>query len=109
MKSAKVPKIFVCNLATQEGETDNFTALDHWNTFMNHSGVQPTHFLVNGKILSINSEKQKPIVTPSVLPKIDATVVSDDLIDPSMPTRHDPLKLANAIIKIVAPRRQFFQ
>ena len=55
-------------------------------------------FSPEGKEITINSEKQKSIIMGSILPDINATVVSEDLIDTLMPTRHDPAKLANAII-----------
>lgn len=33
-----IPKIYICNIMTQPGETDGFTAYDHVNTLINYGG-----------------------------------------------------------------------
>ena len=43
-------KVFVCNVATQSGETDGYGVAEHLNAFQTLAGVSVTHVLVNSNV-----------------------------------------------------------
>jgi uncharacterized cofD-like protein len=95
-------KIFVCNIATQPGETDNMTSADHITVFERISGVRATHFLMNDNIQPIEPPQEQRVIEPvDDVPRSSAQVVFDDLLDDSRPSHHDSRKLADAIRRLV--------
>ena len=101
VRRSKAPKVFVCNIATQHGETDGLSAEDHLRVFEEHSGAPPTHFLVNNHIQPLAPRfEQEPVTLNRPLDRDSTRVVFRDLLDESFPSRHDPRKLAAAILRI---------
>ena len=101
VRRSKAPKVFVCNIATQHGETDGLSAEDHLRVFEEHSGAPPTHFLVNNHIQPLAPRfEQEPVTLNRPLDRDSTRVVLRDLLDESFPSRHDPRKLAAAILRI---------
>lgn len=43
---SKAPKIYVCNIMTQPGETDGKNALDHLNVLIEHAGVNFIDYII---------------------------------------------------------------
>ena len=91
-------KIFVCNVATQSGETDGMSVSEHLEIFQQHAQVSATHLLLNDAHLPIDpASGQEPI--PAQPPTgFSGRLVIADLIDEHMPTRHDSEKLALTIM-----------
>jgi uncharacterized cofD-like protein len=101
VRRSKAPKIFVCNIATQHGETDGLSASDHLRIFEEHSGVSATHFLLNDHIHPIAPDfAQDPVTPEEQLSGTSAQIVLRNLLDETLPSRHDPHKLATAIREI---------
>ena len=101
VQKTTAPTIFVCNVATQRHETDGYSAAQHLKVFREHSGVSINHLLVNSNVEPLPETWNQLAITPQ--PKIDdfdGTVVLADVINTSMRTRHDPEKLALAIVSI---------
>lgn len=97
-------KIYVCNVATQPGETDNFTCGDHVRAVETHGGSGLINLVVqnnsfNGKLLSgmqwvtVGKERDLPI-----------SVYEANLIDDTEPWHHDSAKLAEAIMSLYQER-----
>ncbi|MCH8199423.1 MAG: uridine diphosphate-N-acetylglucosamine-binding protein YvcK, partial [Chloroflexi bacterium] len=94
-------KIFVCNIATQHGETDGLSAGDHLRVFERHSGVSVTHVLVNSRIVSLAPEfQQEPLSADDPFDGFDGVIMRADVIDASLLSRHDSGKLAAAVSSI---------
>ena len=107
IEAARVPKVFVCNVATQEGEPDGFTASDHLRVFEWHTNVTGTHFLENqSAVMPPLASSQEPIVAERPSEFAGCTVIAE-LVDPEMATHHDSDKLAKAVLGI-AGRRSFW-
>ncbi|MEE8518516.1 MAG: gluconeogenesis factor YvcK family protein [Dehalococcoidia bacterium] len=101
VSASGVPRILVCNIATQPGETDGLSAADHMRAFELLSGVAVTHFLMNDHVLSIDrGHHQDPVEATREIEGFNGVVVLKDLIDESLPSRHDPKKLSSAIIEL---------
>jgi uncharacterized cofD-like protein len=103
LQRARAAKIYVCNLATQPGETDNYTVADHVATLLQHI---PANFL---DIVLANSNLSVPpetggghtlFVQPTA--PTEMRMITADLVDESQPWRHDSAKLAKAVIDLLA-------
>jgi uncharacterized cofD-like protein len=112
LKASRAAKVYVCNVATQRGETDDFEAVDHVFALEEHVGRGVVdHVLVNS-----NLEPAKALIKPewSVrevglggLDKLDGSVrvVLEDVVNPEFPLRHDPAKLSRALIQLAREHR----
>ena len=98
--AARAPKLFVCNIATQQGETDGFSAADHLRVFEGQAGVSVTHFLVNAKPLPIAPSYGQSPLSPMHPPGFGGEVLTADLSDGQHLSHHDPDKLARAVLRI---------
>ncbi|MBP2057669.1 putative cofD-like protein [Lactobacillus colini] len=120
VRKTKAEVIYICNIMTQRGETDNFTAADHVRVINNHLGG---HYidtaLVNGAKIDMDKfhpEDYDEYLVPvrsdfEGLRKQDCRVITDDFIDQrSGLVFHDGRKVAKEILNIAfeayARRRQ---
>ena len=98
--------VYVCNVATQPGETDHFGAADHIRAINDElgSGVL-TCALVNsntGPAAAIKPEWRVDAVTFEGWRRAERSVpiVARDVVNDTNPLRHDPDKLATALLQI---------
>ena len=102
--SSRAIKIYVCNIATQAGETDAFTCYDHVRALEGHVG----HDLFD--IILCNDNYEGDAGTASRWVVADEKTLSDsrthcaDLKDNDHPWRHDAVKLARVIADIFYER-----
>lgn len=106
LKTSPAIKIYVCNVATQPGETDNFRASDHLRVLENHLDENVFDFVL------VNSNYSLPL-PPSAQAAGVRRVVFDqdaiaersihcvlaDVVNPRVASHHDPDKLAKTIMK----------
>lgn len=106
LRASKALKIYVCNLATQAGETDGYNAADHVRAIYDHVGES----LFDYVLVNDNLEVQKPANWNAEMVKATADgpyrFWSADLVDPEKPWRHDPTKLAQSIMSIYASHQR---
>ena len=98
--AAPAPKLFVCNIATQSGETDGFSAADHLRVFEGQAGVSITHFLVNARPLPIDPSYRQVPIAPMPPPGYGGEVLTVDMSDENQVSHHDPDKLARAVLRV---------
>ncbi len=110
VKSSKAIKIYVCNVMTQPGETDNFTASDHLRVIAEHAPGKRLfdYALVNKEppgheILERYEKYGQRFVTPDVetIRAMGYTPLAVNLISQTDIVRHDPARLAEAIYRII--------
>lgn len=94
-------RIYVCNVATQPGETDGFDVGQHVSALRRHvgGGLFPYVLANNNPI----SSPELPHLEPVALhyPSDDAyQVIAADVVDETTPWRHDSKKLAQAIMRL---------
>jgi uncharacterized cofD-like protein len=112
IRCSTATKVYVCNVATQRGETDNFGVADHFRALHKHmDGPIVDHVLVNSN-LGPASTKIKPewsvnAVDPQGVAELEgiAHVVLRDVVNPDFPLRHDPEKLAAALLDMAREER----
>jgi uncharacterized cofD-like protein len=110
----QVMKLYVCNVMTQEGETDDYTAADHLQQIISHTNKDIINcFLVNsGRLTSdllSNYAQQKsfPVLFDRKrLRKMGVSIYEADVIDRTDYLRHNPYKTAREIIRIYNKRRK---
>jgi len=109
--SAKALKFFVCNVMTQPGETDHFSASRHLAVVLDHlHSANPFQYMVvnlqtpTPDILSVYADKGQLFVQPDLtqIRALGATPVTGTLLAEAHLARHDPDKLANCILQKVA-------
>ncbi len=105
---SQATKFYVCNVATQHGETDDFTVGDHLGTLEQHVGPGLFDYVVaNDNIVGPLPEAWHS--TPVVLnghAVNGARVVTADVVSEKNRYHHDPVKLASAIISTYSGRAQ---
>ena len=104
LASSLAPKAYVCNVATQAGETAGYDVQDHAEALISHVGRDVFSVVVANSNLI-------PDKTPGggaewVLPPkhgaLDVPLLLADLADNQYPWRHDPAKLADALMGLIA-------
>lgn len=102
-------KIYVCNIATQPGETTDYTVADHVLALEQHIGRGVFQMvLANNAYPTENAGEFTHYVIPApdhheIVQRYEVRYV--DLIDTERPWRHDPVKLANAVLQISEDER----
>lgn len=102
IKASRALKVYICNIATQSGETDLYSCYDHTRALEEHVGDN----LFDIVLCNDNYEGQLNPGTQWVLmdekTQADSRVRCSDLSDVSYPWRHDSAKLARTLIEILA-------
>lgn len=102
-------KLFVCNVATQHGETDNFSVADHIETLERHTGKGIVNaVLANNNIAENLPEAWRsspvPISNDGVRAFEGLRLVQADVVAEENRYRHDPDKLAATIMRLYDER-----
>ena len=96
---SKAIKYYICNVATEIGETQNFTVGKHIEVLENYLGSGVLDVIIaNDNIGDIGDQYLGESVKLDISP-IKHVLATTDLLDQSHKVRHDSYKLANFIIK----------
>ncbi len=103
IRVSRAVKIYVCNIATQPGETDAFTCYDHIRALESHIGEDLFDaILCNDNYSGEIGASQWTLADEKTLS--DSRVYTADLVDDPHPWRHDSTKLAKTIMDIFYER-----
>jgi uncharacterized cofD-like protein len=99
-------KVYVCNVATQHGETDSFAVSDHFRALVRHTGRNLFDYVL------ANSNVQEPLpdawhsepVRVDDLSLDGARVIAADVVSIENRYHHDPKKLADTLIRLYYQR-----
>jgi uncharacterized cofD-like protein len=102
-------KIFICNVMTQPGETDNYTVSDHLKAVYDHIGTQLFDYVIvnNGEIpIQVQDKYAEKGAKPVQLDWDEVTghgykVIADTLVLFRTYLRHDADKLSQHIYQLV--------
>ena len=104
IKASRAMKLYVVNVASQKGETDNYTCGDHVHSVEKYLGGPIFDIVVCNKVTNgKTSTKVEWVRLDDDLDQKYATYVSD-LVDEVSPWRHDSKKLGQAIIDLFYER-----
>lgn len=109
ISSANAFKIYVCNVMTQQGESDGYSASDHVNAIVSHAGKDVINAcLVNDAKVPLDAQSRyKAEDSFPVNADVDKirgmgyAVVATDLLGVTDYVRHDSAKLTRALIKLI--------
>jgi uncharacterized cofD-like protein len=100
-------KVYICNVATQPGETDAFTVEDHYGALAQHLGADIfTHVVANNNfVVGFPEHSASKMVRAQEGAARGFELIAADVVDEAKPWRHDPDKLAREILKLYQERR----
>jgi len=113
LMQSKAVKIYVSNIMTEQGETDNFTALDHIKTILQYvrQPIIDCAILNTGRIdeMRLDRYRQEQAVpvdaSSQQILNMGIKVVAEDLVAADDLAWHDTQKLAQTIINIVLNKK----
>ncbi|MGH2477893.1 MAG: gluconeogenesis factor YvcK family protein [Candidatus Limnocylindrales bacterium] len=102
--ATSAPRVYVCNVATQEGETEGFDLARHVATLAEHTapGIADVVLANNRFDARAPTEWQAETVRLHWPPAGLASpprLVLDDIVDPDNAHHHDPARLAAAVVR----------
>lgn len=108
IRASHAVKVYVCNVATEHGETDEFLVSDHVAAIEQHVGSGLFQYvMVNSNVdLSLPVGFASRLVAPrgEDFPRAAYTIVLADVIDTEDPSRHHSRKLAQALLRVYYDR-----
>ena len=104
IRASRALKVYVCNVATEHGETDGYTCGDHVQALIKHAGEE----LFDVVVSNFNKFGELPddihwVETENNL-EIEYPVYRSDLVDPARAWRHDSEKLAKVLMDLFQER-----
>ena len=103
IKASKAYKFYICNVATEKGETDDYSCEDHVKMIEKHAGMH----LIDLVICNHRYEGVLPQGISWVKVKADDNpypIYQADLLDVDNPWRHDSAKAAKTVMDLYFER-----
>jgi uncharacterized cofD-like protein len=98
--ASRAAKVYVCNVATQVGETDGYAVSDHVAGLEAHVGVGLfLTVLANANLdVKVDASLGVELVAMDFSPRAPYRLITADLVDRACPWRHDSDKLARTVL-----------
>ena len=109
LRKSQAVKIYICNVMTQPGETDGYSASEHVQAILDHVGPGIIDYVVINN-QNVAEELQQKYADQGAYPvKSDVDVIEAmgikavlaDVINETNLVRHDPLKLSRTIVSMI--------
>ena len=107
VRAANAVKVYVCNVATQRGETDGFLVADHIAAMERHVGKDVFQYVLvnnNDRITGDIGANSAPVRLNGAMKNVDYRIHEDDVIDVEHPHFHDPKKLSASVMRLYFDR-----
>ena len=104
VRSSRAFRVYVCNVATQKGETDNYDCEAHWTAISAHAGDGLADVVVANDCLDPGLPDSASLVAPPENGLSEAPYYSTDLVDHERPWRHNSSELAERLISLLEER-----
>ncbi len=109
LRRTQAVKIYICNVMTQPGETDGYTASRHVRAIVDHVGPGLIDYVVlNGQEVAPGLQETYArqgaypvVVDTEAVEAFGVKVVKANLISETVLVRHDPVKLSQTIMEMV--------
>ena len=101
IQTSRAAKVYVCNVATQPGETDGFSMEDHLHALDAHTGVELFPVVI------VNLRQQGRLlpdmdwITTSEVSNGSREIIMADVLDEEFPWRHDSSKIAEVLVRML--------
>jgi len=104
VRASRAFRIYVCNVATQAGETDGYDCAAHSRALEEHAGPGLVDLVVANDCLHTEIPGGAKSVRPPENGSIGLPVYLADLVDDERPWRHDSIQLAESLIALLEER-----
>ena len=109
LRRTKAVKIYICNVMTQPGETDGYTASQHVKAILDHVGPGVIDYVVvNAQAIAPDlqeryaSQGAAPVIADiEAIEALGVRAVKANIINETNLVRHDPERLARTIMDMV--------
>lgn len=102
LQATPAPKIYICNVATQRGETDGYTAKEHLQALEKHLGTGIiSAVVVNTRIPNAEIPEDVQWVQPNLETGRKPHVIMTDLVDETSNWQHESGKIAQIIVGLL--------
>ena len=101
IEQTNAKKIYICNVATQKGETEGYSIRDHHNVLKDHSSEYLVDYVIaNNTYAELGERFYGALVKDDGVRLTGAELLQMDLVSENHPVRHDSQKLAKAIMEV---------
>ncbi len=104
VRNSRALKVYICNIATQAGETQAFTCYDHVRALEEHVGEDLFDIILCNDAYDVHLTDDSHWVIVDDRSRSDGRVYTTDLVDDDHPWRHDSLKLARILMDLFYER-----
>jgi uncharacterized cofD-like protein len=109
IEASSAPTIYISNIMTEKGETDNFTTADHLRVIFKHLDQQLIDYvIVNSGIIDeerlqrYQEEGAEPVkLVPEEVEAMGISIIQKDLVSQDDVAWHDPDRLARTVLELV--------
>ena len=102
LRASPATKVYISNIATEEGETDRFTLDDHLRALEAHVGEGLFSYVLAND--NVNVQFPRHLNVEAVAPRTELgngyQLVKHNLVDLENPWQHDPHRLAEALMNL---------
>ncbi len=107
LRQSRALRVYICNVMTQPGETDDYAAEDHLSAIIEHAGLVVDVMVINGRkpsepiIAAYAAENQHPVpFDVGRVRELGVTPFFGDIISEGNYVRHDSRALADTIFRL---------
>ncbi|MFZ5908434.1 MAG: gluconeogenesis factor YvcK family protein [Chloroflexota bacterium] len=104
LRASRALKIFICNIATQSGETESYSCYDHVRALEEHVGEDLFDIVLCNDNYDARLGGSAQWVVADQASRRDARLYTADLVDVDQPWRHDSVKLAQVLMDLFYER-----
>lgn len=108
---SSAPRVYICNVMTQPGETDGYSAEEHLAAILDHAGPVVDSMVVNDRrpsdrtLEAYAAQHQYPVACdPRAVEALGVRPVFADVISEGNYFRHDSQRLADTVMQLAARR-----
>ena len=108
IEMTKAVRVYVCNVATQHGETDEFSVGDHYQALYEHVHGQLFHYVIANSNIARNGLPETLHAAPVRIDSAQANgaaIVAADVVSEENRYHHDAQKLAATVMNLHYQRR----
>ena len=104
VRASRALRLFVCNVAMLNGETDTYDCAEHCKAIAEHGGSGLVDLVIANDSLETDIPGEAKPVQPPENGVLDLPIYLSDLVDHEQPWRHDPHHLADSLIALLEER-----
>ena len=104
IRASRALKFFICNVATQPGETDGYSCRDHVMAVEKHVGSSLFNLVISNKLFNGFLPEGSDWVRTDNTVEEEFPIYQSDLADTGNPWRHDSARLSQVVIDLFFER-----